>query len=190
MIATKLASKERGRRNRAHTESDLMSVVHCERRELMRADAVLRCIAVALEYDGWTSDEPDYAEAIGVARHLVSQSIERLESHSDPSTTGSVPSDSESFATNRLGSNLLQEVPRIYSAAMASDLEEVEQLALSLSEEAREQLAASLLDSLPSILSYQDDGVVEALRRGAELDADPERAISSEQLDTLIRERQ
>jgi putative addiction module component (TIGR02574 family) len=72
---------------------------------------------------------------------------------------------------------------------MASDVEKLEQLALGLSEEERAQLAASLLDSLPGILSDQDDGVAEALRRDAELDAHPERAISFEELDTLIRSR-
>lgn len=84
---------------------------------------------------------------------------------------------------------MLREVQRIYSAAMASDVEKVEQLALGLSEEERAQLAASLLDSLPGILSDQDDGVAEALRRDAELDAHPERAISFEELDTFIRSR-
>ena len=84
---------------------------------------------------------------------------------------------------------MLREVPRIYSTAMASDVEKVEQLALGLSEEERAQLAASLLDSLPGILSDQDDGVAEALRRDAELDAHPERAISLEELDTFIRSR-
>ena len=72
---------------------------------------------------------------------------------------------------------------------MASDVEKVEQLALGLSEEERAQLAASLLDSLPGILSDQDDGVAEATRRDAELDAHPERAISFEELDTFIRSR-
>jgi hypothetical protein len=72
---------------------------------------------------------------------------------------------------------------------MASDVEKVEQLALGLSEEDRARLAASLLDSLPGILSDQDDGVAEALRRDAELDAHPERAISFEELDTFIRSR-
>lgn len=133
--------------------------------------------------------EPDYAEAIEAARNLISESTERLEPHSGSSTVGSVRSDSESFDISRWSSNLLQEVPRIYSAAMASDVEEVEQLALGLSEEAREQLAASLLDSLPGIFSREDDGIAEALRRDAELDAHPERAIASEELDTLIRDR-
>ena len=72
---------------------------------------------------------------------------------------------------------------------MASDVEKVEKLALDLPEEDRAQLAASLLDSLPGILSDQDDGVAEALRRDSELDAHPERAISLEELDTFIRSR-
>lgn len=72
---------------------------------------------------------------------------------------------------------------------MASDVERVEKLALDLPEEKRAQLAASLLDSLPGILSDQDDGVAEALRRDAELNAHPERVISVEQLDTLMRSR-
>lgn len=72
---------------------------------------------------------------------------------------------------------------------MASDVERVEKLALDLPEEERAQLAASLLDSLPAILSDQDDGVVEALRRDAELDSHQERAISLEELDTFIRSR-
>jgi putative addiction module component (TIGR02574 family) len=72
---------------------------------------------------------------------------------------------------------------------MASDVEKVEKLALELPEEDRAQLAASLLDSLPGILSDQDNGVAEALRRDAELDAHPERAISLEELDTFIRSR-
>lgn len=70
---------------------------------------------------------------------------------------------------------------------MTSDVERVEKLALDLPEEERAQLAASLRDSLPAILSDQDDGVAEALRRDAELDAHPERAISLEELDTFIR---
>lgn len=90
---------------------------------------------------------------------------------------------------NPSNSGLLQEVPCIYSVAMASDVERVEKLALDLSEEERAQLAASLLGSLPGILSDEDDGVAEALRRDAELDAHPERAISLEELDTFIRSR-
>ena len=62
---------------------------------MTRADAVLHCVAVALEYDDWTADEPDYADAVGVARDLISHSIERLELHSGSSTDGSVRYNSE-----------------------------------------------------------------------------------------------
>lgn len=88
MAANKRVSRERVRSASVNSNvavaSDLRrTAARSERRALMRADAVLRCVAIAVEYDGWTSDEPDYAEAIEVARHLISQSIERLESGSD-----------------------------------------------------------------------------------------------------------
>jgi putative addiction module component (TIGR02574 family) len=74
-------------------------------------------------------------------------------------------------------------------APMASSVENLEKLVLDLPEEERAHLAASLLDSLPGILSDQDDGVAEALRRDAELDAHPDRAMTFEQLDISIRNR-
>jgi hypothetical protein len=51
---------------------------------------------------------------------------------------------------------------------------EVEKLAFDLPDSERAILAAHLLRSLPSVL--HDEGVAEALRRDAELDADPEQA--------------
>lgn len=65
----------------------------------------------------------------------------------------------------------------------------IEKLALNLPEEERARLAASLLNSLPGSLPHQDNSLEEALRRNAELDAHPERAISFEELDTFIRSR-
>jgi hypothetical protein len=65
---------------------------------------------------------------------------------------------------------------------MVASVEELEKLALELPEEQRAHLAASMLDSLPGILVDQDEGVAEALRRDAELVADPEQALSFEQL--------
>jgi hypothetical protein len=50
---------------------------------------------------------------------------------------------------------------------------EVERLALDLPESQRAVLAAHLLGSLPSVLHDEDEGIAEALRRDAELDADP-----------------
>jgi putative addiction module component (TIGR02574 family) len=72
---------------------------------------------------------------------------------------------------------------------MAALIEDLEKLALDLPEEQRAHLAASLLDSLPGILADHDEGVAEALRRDAELDAHPEQALSFEQLDAQVRSR-
>jgi putative addiction module component (TIGR02574 family) len=66
---------------------------------------------------------------------------------------------------------------------------EVEKLALNLPEQERAKLAANLLDSLPGVLSDQDEGVAEALRRDAEIERAPKQAISLEQLDLEIQNR-
>jgi hypothetical protein len=66
---------------------------------------------------------------------------------------------------------------------------EVEKLALDLPETQRAILAAHLLGSLPSILDDEDEGLAEALRRDAELDADPSSAISLKELDEQIQRR-
>ena len=66
---------------------------------------------------------------------------------------------------------------------------EVERLALDLPDSQRALLAAHLLRSLPSVLHEDDEGVAEALRRDAELDADPNIGITLEQLDQQIRSR-
>jgi len=67
---------------------------------------------------------------------------------------------------------------------------EIEKLALDLPERDRATLITNLLDSLPPILSDDDDdGIAEALRRDAEMDADPTLAISFEEFDARIRNR-
>jgi hypothetical protein len=66
---------------------------------------------------------------------------------------------------------------------------EIEKLALTLPEKQRATLAANLLDSLPPVLSDDDDGIAEALRRDAELDANPHEAISLTMLDDQINSR-
>ena len=66
---------------------------------------------------------------------------------------------------------------------------EIERLALDLPERDRATLIANLLHSLPPILSDEDEGIAEALRRDAEMDADPSLAISFEELDARIRNR-
>ena len=66
---------------------------------------------------------------------------------------------------------------------------DIEKLALDLPEQQRATLAANLLESLPAILSDEDEGVTEALRRDAEMDADPDQAISLAQLESHIQNR-
>jgi hypothetical protein len=57
-------------------------------------------------------------------------------------------------------------------------LPEIEQTAMQLPDRERAVLAAHLLDSLPSVLHDEDDGVAKAIRRDAELDTDPETGVS------------
>ena len=66
---------------------------------------------------------------------------------------------------------------------------EVEKLALDLPEHERAKLAANLLDSLPGVLSDEDEGIAEALRRDAEMNGDPNQAITLEHLDSQIQSR-
>ncbi len=66
---------------------------------------------------------------------------------------------------------------------------EIEKLALDLSERDRATLAANLLASLPPILDDDDEGIAEALRRDAELDADPSQAISESEFEAYFRNR-
>ena len=66
---------------------------------------------------------------------------------------------------------------------------EVEKLALDLPEGQRAVLAAHLLRSLSSVLHDEDEGLAEALRRDADLDAKPSSGMSLEQLDGQIKHR-
>jgi hypothetical protein len=66
---------------------------------------------------------------------------------------------------------------------------DVEKLAFDLPETQRAILAAHLLESLPSVLQDDDDGIGEALARDAALDQDPASGISLEQLDERVARR-
>jgi hypothetical protein len=66
---------------------------------------------------------------------------------------------------------------------------DVEKLALDLPETQRAILAAHLLESLPSVLQDDDDGIAEALVRDATLDQDPASGIALEQLDEQVARR-
>jgi hypothetical protein len=67
-----------------------------------------------------------------------------------------------------------------------STIFEVQKLALDLTEQERATLAAKILDYLPAVLSDEDEGVVEALRRDVEIETDPAQAISLAELDSQI----
>jgi len=75
-----------------------------------------------------------------------------------------------------------------YSPYMATIIE-IEKLALNLADKERATLAANLLNSLPGVLSDEDEGVAEALRRDAEASVNPDQTISLAQLDSLIESR-
>jgi len=68
-------------------------------------------------------------------------------------------------------------------------LNEVEKLALDLSDSQRAVLATHLLRSLPPVLQDEDEGIADALLRAADLDANPHIGISLEQLDRQIEHR-
>lgn len=51
-----------------------------ERATLLKAEAVLACLSVSLNYYGWSGDDgTTYAMAADVARRLVQQGMDRLE---------------------------------------------------------------------------------------------------------------
>jgi putative addiction module component (TIGR02574 family) len=63
----------------------------------------------------------------------------------------------------------------------------VEQEAMKLPEAERATLACRLLDSLPAVLSDDDEGVAEGLRRDAELERDPAAGLTLEQLRRAVK---
>ena len=67
---------------------------------------------------------------------------------------------------------------------------EAEELALRLSDSERAKLAEKLIASLPGpFIDDSDDGIEEALRRSREMDEDPTKSISFEELDAMIKKR-
>jgi len=56
-------------------------------------------------------------------------------------------------------------------------LQEITNEALSLTDAERALLASDLLGTLPGVLADEDEGVAEALRRDAELDADQSKGV-------------
>jgi putative addiction module component (TIGR02574 family) len=68
-------------------------------------------------------------------------------------------------------------------------IEQIAAEALRLPEKERAGLASQLLRSLPPVAVDEDDGVLEAQRRDAELDKDPAQSITLEELDSHIARR-
>jgi hypothetical protein len=59
----------------------LRDAIEHERGELTRAESVLGCLAFALLYSDWINeDPPDYASVAEIARRIVSDSVNRLDS--------------------------------------------------------------------------------------------------------------
>jgi hypothetical protein len=65
----------------------------------------------------------------------------------------------------------------------------VEKLALELPESQRAKLALHILDSLPALFAESDEGIAEATRRDAEMDADPSIAVSLDDFVRMIADR-
>ncbi len=68
-------------------------------------------------------------------------------------------------------------------------VEQIAAEALRLPEKERAALASRLLHSLPPVAFDADDGVAEALRRDAELDADPAQAMTLRDMDSHVQQR-
>jgi len=72
---------------------------------------------------------------------------------------------------------------------MAIAINELTSMAMTLPDEQRAQLVANLLASLPGVLTDQDEGIAEALRRDAEINDGSQQAISLDDLDAAINNR-
>ena len=72
---------------------------------------------------------------------------------------------------------------------MALAINELTSMVMNLPDVQRAQLVANLLASLPSVLTDQDEGISEALRRDAQLDDGSQQAMSLDDLDAAINNR-
>jgi putative addiction module component (TIGR02574 family) len=66
-------------------------------------------------------------------------------------------------------------------------LADIEREAMKLPDRDRACLASRLLDSLPAVLSDDDDGLAEAIRRGAEMDQNPGAAMTLEEVRQAVK---
>jgi len=65
----------------------------------------------------------------------------------------------------------------------------LEHLALELPEQERATLAMHILESLPGLFLEPDGGLAEAVRRDAEMDANPSLGLTIEEFDRKIANR-
>jgi putative addiction module component (TIGR02574 family) len=66
---------------------------------------------------------------------------------------------------------------------------EIEKLTQDLSDDERAVLAAHLLGSLPPVFHDEDGSIAEALRRDADLEANPSNSLTLEQIDRQVQRR-
>jgi putative addiction module component (TIGR02574 family) len=65
-------------------------------------------------------------------------------------------------------------------------LNQIEGSAMNLPDQQRAKLALHLLESLPAVLQEDDEGLAEAMRRDAELEADPSSGMTMEQFKKAV----
>jgi hypothetical protein len=70
------------------TQLDLtLKAIESERDNLSRAESLLRCLTIALEYEGISHKGPYYPDVAEIAREMVRKSIRALDSINLPSPT-------------------------------------------------------------------------------------------------------
>jgi hypothetical protein len=80
-IAARRGDDSAAKPSSENTPADLAGVIGDERARLMKAQAVLQCVAFALLYDDWLeqSNRPCFADAVNVAQDLISEAVDRLD---------------------------------------------------------------------------------------------------------------
>lgn len=60
--------------------ADVATIISSERNRLMKAQAVLGCVAFALLYEDWLdrSNRPSFVDAVAAVQDLVSEALDRL----------------------------------------------------------------------------------------------------------------
>ncbi len=80
-VATEsIGDPARGRLPRSNP-ADVAKIISDERNRLMKAQAVLGCVAFALLYEDWLEapNRPSFADAVAAALDLVNESVDRLD---------------------------------------------------------------------------------------------------------------